>query len=224
MSFWSDATEIARVDLVTEGRAGETYRLIAPFAVVALMIIPLALDLRLNLVSEVAFGFYWAFGLLFGLQVALRQLANDTPERRDLFRLIGVDPAARFVGRTISATILMSGFLAVLALATIVLFDPEIAAGVWPVLILATVLAGLGLSELGTIAGEVAAGLGSRTSLASLVVAPLALPILIGASQSVEAVGRGTSILPWILLLVACDLALAVAGVALAKPLEEANA
>ncbi len=224
MRFWSDAIEIARVDLVTEGRAGETFRLVVPFAVVALMIIPMALDLRLSLISEVAFGLYWAFGLLFGLQVALRQLVNDSQERRDMFRLIGVDPAARFVGRSISATVLMIGFLVALGLATVVLFTPEPSSGVWPVLVVATLLAGLGLSELGTIAGEIAAGLGSRTSLASLVIAPLALPILLGASQAVEAVGRETSILPWILLLIACDLALAVTGVALAKPLEEANA
>lgn len=224
MKFWSSVTEIARVDLVTEGRAGETYRLIAPFALVSLMIIPLALDLRLAVVSEVAFGIYWAFGLLFGLQVALRQLASDSSERRDMFRLLGVDPAARFVGRALSSSVLMTGFFGVLGIAAIVLFDPELSTGVWPVLIASTLLTGIGLSELGTIAGEVTAGLGSRNALASLIVAPLALPLLIGASQSVEAVGRETSILPWILLLVACDLALAVAGVALAKPLEEANA
>lgn len=224
MSFWTQTVEIARVDLITEGRAGETYRLIIPFAVVSLMIFPLALDLRLALVSEVAFGIFWALGLLFGLQVALRQLASDSPERRDQFRLSGVDPAARFVGRTISSTVLMTGFLVVLALATVVLFDPELTAGSGLVILVAVPLTGIGLSELGTIAGEVTAGIGARNALASLIIAPLALPILVGASQSVEAVGRETSILPWILLLVACDLALAVAGVALAKPLEEANA
>jgi len=69
----------------------------------------------------------------------------------------------------------------------------------------------------------VTAGLSNRTILASLIVAPLALPLVIGASQSVGAIDRGTSILPWTLLLVASDLALAVAGVALAKPLEEAT-
>ena len=224
MSFWTQSLEIARVDLVTEGRAGETYRLIIPFAIVSMMIFPLALDLRLTLVSEVAFGIFWALGLLFGLQVALRQLASDSPERRDQFRLLGVDPAARFVGRTVSSTVLMTGFLLALSLATVILFDPELSGTSWLVLLIAVPLTGIGLSELGTIAGEVTSGIGSRNALASLIIAPLALPILIGASQAVEAVGRETSILPWILLLFACDLALAVAGVALAKPLEEANA
>jgi heme exporter protein B len=81
----------------------------------------------------------------------------------------------------------------------------------------------IGLTELGTLAGEVTAGLRNRSALASLIVAPLALPLVIGASQSVRALVQDTGILTWILLLIASDLALAVAGVALAKPLEEAT-
>lgn len=223
MTFWLQTIEITRVDLVTERRAGETYRIVAPFAIVSLMMVPLALDLRLSLVSSVAFGVYWALGLLFGMQVALRQLAADSSERRDMYRLLGVDPAAKFVGRVISGSVLTIGLLLILSIATVVLFDPDLSTGTWPVLAVSMILAGIGLSELGTLAGGVTAGVGSRNALASLIIAPLALPILIGASQAVEAVGRESSILPWILLLIACDLALAVAGVALAKPLEEAN-
>jgi heme exporter protein B len=91
------------------------------------------------------------------------------------------------------------------------------------VLVVSTLLLGIGLTELGTLAGEVTTGLRARTSLASLIVAPLALPLIIGASQSVEALEQDTGILPWVLLLVTSDLALAVAGVALARPLEEAT-
>jgi heme exporter protein B len=84
-------------------------------------------------------------------------------------------------------------------------------------------LVAIGLTELGTLAGEVTAGLRSRTSLASLIVAPLAIPLIIGGSQTLESVAREATILPWILLLLATDLALAVAGVGLARPLEEAS-
>jgi heme exporter protein B len=84
-------------------------------------------------------------------------------------------------------------------------------------------LTAVGLTELGTLAGEVTAGLRSRTALASLIVAPLAIPLVIGGSQTLESLTRDTSILPWLLLLVATDLSLAVAGVALARPLEEAS-
>ena len=223
MRFWKQALEIARVDLTVEGRIGSTLRITLPFAVVALMVFPLALDLQLVLVSTIGIGVFWALGILFGMQVALRQSATDTRERRDLQALLGVDPAARFVGRLISGGVLMSGFLFIVLLAMVVLFDPAVPDGGWPVLIISTFLVAIGLTELGTLAGEVTAGLSNRTVLASLIVAPLALPLIIGASQSVGALSRDTGILPWILLLIASDLALAVAGVALAQPLEEAT-
>lgn len=223
MTFWRQAFEIARVDLTVEGRIGNTIRITLPFAIVALMVFPLALGLRLNVVSDIGVGVFWALGILFGMQVALRQSATDTRERRDLQALLGVDPAARFTGRVISGGVLMIGFLLTLLAGTIVLFDPVVPDGGWPVLILSTLLVGIGLTELGTLAGEVTTGLSNRTILASLIVAPLALPLIIGASQAVGALERDASILPWTLLLIASDLALAVAGVALAQPLEEAT-
>lgn len=223
MTFWGQALEIARVDLTIERRVGNTVRITLPFAVVALMVFPLALGLRLNLVSAIGLGVFWALGILFGMQVALRQTATDTGQRRDLQALLGVDPAARFVGRLISGGLLMIGFLLALLVGMAVLFDPDLPAGSWPILLVSTVLFAIGLTELGTLAGEVTTGLAHRTVLASLIVAPLALPLIVGASQSVEALERDTGILPWILLLIATDLALAVAGVALARPLEEAT-
>ncbi|MGH3650634.1 MAG: heme exporter protein CcmB, partial [Acidimicrobiia bacterium] len=145
------------------------------------------------------------------------------PERRDLQALLGVDPVARFTGRVLSGGTLMIGFLLTLLLAMALLFDPDVPPRAWPVLVTASLLVAIGLTALGTLAGEVTTGLSNRTTLASLIVAPLALPLIIGASQSVGAVERDTGILPWVLLLIASDLALAVAGVALARPLEEAT-
>lgn len=223
MTFWRQAMEIARVDLTVERRVGNTLRITLPFAVVALVVFPLALGLRLNVLSTVGLGIFWAIGILFGMQVALRQSADDSPERRDLHALLGVDPAARFVGRLFSGGLLMIGFLLVLLAGMTVLFDPVVPLGGWPVLVVATLLVAIGLTELGTLAGEITTGIANRTVLASLIVAPLALPLIVGGSQAVEAVARDTGILPWILLLIATDLALAVAGVALAKPLEEAT-
>jgi heme exporter protein B len=223
MTFWRQALEIARVDLVVERRAGETLRIVLPFSVVALMVFPLALDLQLRVVSEVGIGVFWALGVLFGMQIALRQSASDTPDRRDLHVLSGVDPAARFTGRALSGGVLMTAYLVLMLIAMVILFDPDVPTGGLAVLLASTLLVAIGLTELGTLAGEVTAGLRNRTPLASLIVAPLALPLVIGASQSVEALERETGILPWTLLLIASDLALAVAGVALAKPLEEAT-
>lgn len=223
MSFWQQTTEIARVDLAVERRVGDVFRIVIPFAVVSLLVFPLALGADLSSISLIGPAVFWALGILFGMQVALRQSANDSEERRDLYALLGVDPATRFVGRTLSGTVLMIGFLATLLVAMVVLYSPDFTSGWIGPTALAALLMALGLTELGTLAGDVTAGLRNRSSLASLIVAPLAIPLVIGASQTLEAHARGTSILVWILLLVATDLALAVAGVALARPMEEAS-
>jgi heme exporter protein B len=223
MTFWDQAIEISRVDLRVERRMGDVLRIILPFAIIALLVFPLALGVDLSAITQLGPAVFWAIGVLFGMQVALRQAADDRPERRDLYALLGVDPAARFVGRTMSGSVLLVGFMIVLLVATLVLYSPRLPSG-WPgAVILAVLLTAVGLTELGTLAGEVTAGLRSRTVLASLIVAPLAIPLVIGGSQTLESLTRDTSILPWLLLLVATDLALAVAGVALARPLEEAS-
>jgi len=223
VSFWSQAREIARVDLIVERRIGETLRIILPFAAVSLLVFPFALSTRLSILREIGPGVFWALGILFGMQVALRQSAADDRARRDLHALMGVDPAARFVGRLLSGTLLTFAFLVVLFGTMVVLYAPELPPGSLPVTALGALLLSVGLTELGTLAGEVTAGLRNRTTLASLIVAPLALPLVIGASQTLTALNRGTVILPWVLLMITTDLALAVAGVGLAKPIEEAT-
>ena len=223
MSLWSQSLEIARVDLSVERRSGDVFRVIIPFGVIALLVFPFALGADLTSITLLGPAVYWAIGILFGLQIALRQAAYDTPTRRDLYALLGVDPAARFVGRALSGSVLSAGFFAALLVATLVIYSPEFPSG-WPLpVVLATALAAVGLTELGTLAGEVTADLRNRSTLAPLLVAPLSLPLVIGGSQTVESLARGTSILPWILLLLATDLALAVAGVGLAQPLEETS-
>ena len=223
MSFWHQTLELARVDLTVERRLGETLRIIAPFALVALAIFPLAMGLRLTLVSEMGTAVFWAVGVLFGMQVGLRRSSSDDRERRDLHALLGVDPSARFAGRVLAGSLLTTIFLVVLFLAMTVLYGPELPESAVLGATLAIILAAVGLAELGTIAGEITWGLRDRTALASLIVAPLAIPLVIGGSQTLQAMLGDTGILPWVLLMITTDLALAVAGVALARPLEEAT-
>jgi len=223
VSFWHQTLELARVDLTVERRLGETLRIIAPFALVALAIFPLALGLRLTLVSEIGTAVFWAVGVLFGMQVALRRSSSDDRERRDLHALLGVDPSARFAGRVLAGSLLTTIFLVVLFLAMTILYGPELPESAAPVALFAIILVAVGLAELGTLAGEITWGLRDRTALASLIVAPLAIPLVIGGSQTLQAIAGDTGILPWVLLMITTDLALAVAGVALARPLEEAT-
>jgi heme exporter protein B len=221
MRFWPQVRETASVDLKLERRLGETIRLTLPFALSALLVLPLALGTQLAAARVIGPAFFWVIGILFGLQVALRQSANDTQERRDMERLLGLDPAARFLGRTISGGLLLTGLLVVLFVAMVVLYSPRLARDAWLVMLLCVTLFAIGVTEISTLAGEVARGLRNRAAVASLLIVPLSLPLVIGASQALAALSGGTGILPWILLLIGTDLALGVIGVGLAKPLED---
>jgi heme exporter protein B len=220
MSFWSQAFEITRKDLLVESRTAEVVTMTAPFGAAALILIPLAIGTDAPLLSDLGPGLYWIVVLLFGMLVILRKSAVDGQPQRDLVRLLGIDPVARFTGATIATTVLVLTFEVVLVPVLIALYNPDF--GSWPLLLVILPLVAVGMGLLGTIAGSVTTSVGTRTSLTPLLVVPLSLPLLLGATQALEALRLGRTILPWLVLLVAVNLALAVTGVLAARPLEEA--
>ncbi|MDH3261228.1 MAG: heme exporter protein CcmB [Acidimicrobiia bacterium] len=220
--FWQQAKEIARKDLLVEGRAGEALYITIPFGAVALMLIPLAIGTDRPLLAQVGPGMFLAVSLLFGMLVAFRQTAADTPPQQELLTLLGTDPAAKFVGRAATSTLLLVVFEIVLVPVTILLYNPGRIPG-WPWLILVLAMLASGLALVGTLAGSVTAGLRTRNTLTPLLVAPLSMPLLLGSAQVVEALKQEQSILLWITLLATMNLALAVIGVVTARPLEESS-
>jgi len=220
--FWHQAREIARKDLLVEGRAGEALYITIPFGAVALMLIPLAIGTDRPLLARVGPGMFLAVSLLFGMLVAFRQTAADTPPQQELLTLLGTDPAAKFVGRTATSTLLLVVFEIVLVPVTILLYNPGRIPG-WPWLIPVLVMLASGLALVGTLAGSVTAGLRTRNTLTPLLVAPLSMPLLLASAQVVEALRQEESILLWITLLATMNLAIAVIGVLTARPLEESG-
>lgn len=220
--FWRQVRAIARRDLIVEGRSRETVAVVVPFAAAAVFVVPFATDALDVRLATLAFPVYWLVGLLFGMQVALRQTAVETTAQRRQLALLGVDPVARFTGRVVSGSALILVVLAVTAPLVFLFYDPEPIPRPWP-MIGVLVLFAAGLAMLSTLAGDVAAGLATRTSLAPLLVIPVSVPLLLGAAQSLESLVRGRTTLPWVLTLVVADLALAVTGVVTARSLEESN-
>jgi heme exporter protein B len=217
--FWSQATEIAGKDLRTEVRTGEVLLITIPFGGIALMLIPLAVGTDAPLLRTIGPGMYWAVILLFGVLVALRQSGVEQPAQRDLLALLGVDPAARFVGQAGATTILLLAFELLLAPVALALYNPALRGWGWIAVLIPLVAIGLGL--LGTLAATIAASIAS-SALVPLIVAPLSVPILLAASQTMDGLRVGSTIVGWILLLLIMDLLLAVAGVLSAQPLQEA--
>ena len=214
------AFEIARHDLLVERRAKETLTVVVPFGLAALIALPMAIGTDLPLISRIGPAAYWSTALLFGMQIAWRTTVADTGPNRDLITLLGVSPVSRFWGRTIASAVLLVAFMLLLGVAAILLFSPQIPLTPWLLLIL--FLFATGLAIVATLAADITTGLSGRSVLASVLVVPLALPLLVGAAQAVESLSRGSGILPWLLMLAAAEIVLGAAGTLAAKPLEEA--
>lgn len=219
-TFWRSVGIIARRDLRVELRSGEAISVVFPFAVVATWVAPLATDASSALLRDLAAPVYWLVLLLFGMMIVFRQTASETATHRRVLALTGLDPAARFAGRAAASAVILIPVAGALVIPIVVLYDYAPPAESWlmgPVLILAAT----GLSMLGSLAGDVTVGLRARTSLAPLLMAPLAVPLLMGGSQALESLISGRSIISWVLVLVIANLGLAAAGVMSARALEE---
>jgi len=210
---------LMRYELRDEVRGGEVAFVVVPFAVVALLAIPLAVGIDTPLLQRIGPGIYWAIVVLFGVLVTQRHSSAPPPAARDMLRLAGVDPAARFAATTLASFFLLLAFEIGAGLATVALYSPVLDSW-WPLAMLLPLTAS-GLAMIGTIAGNLVAGLDARTSLAPLLVVPIAVPLLLGAAQATEGLRVGGGILRWVLLLAIVDTLLAVAGVLTARPLEE---
>lgn len=209
----------AKRDLARERRRGEVLWVTIPFGVVAMLLIPMAVGADAPRLRELGPGLYWVIVLLFGVLVTVRATAADTPQQRDLNRLIGLDPAAGFVGRSLASFVLLLAFEVVVGLATIALYDVSLAGWLWLPVIL--VIAGAGLALIGSLAASIAGNLATGPALVPLLVAPLAVPLLLGATQALDGLRLGNGILPWLLLMVTVVLVLLIVGVVTARPLQE---
>jgi heme exporter protein B len=213
---------LVSAELRAERRLAEVAMVIAPFGVAAMLVVPMAVGIETTLLARIGPGLFWVVILLFGLTVTQRQTAGVSPGHDEALRLLGADPAARFAATSIATTVLLLAFQAVVGATMLVLYDPEIIGWAWLALVLP--LAAAGLAMLGTIAGSIARGLGSRSTLAPLLAVPLAIPILLSGAQAMEGLASGAGILRWVLTLALVDVLLAVTGVLTARPLEEASA
>ena len=215
----AQALELARKDLRLEVRAGEALFVTAPFGAVSLLLVPLAVGTDVPMLRSIGSGMYWVVVLLFGVLVTLRQSAVDAPPQVALLRLTGIHPAVALAGRAAANAVLLLAFeLAVLPVAVIV-YDPPLDG--WPWLLPVLPLVAVGLAVLGTLAGALAQGLAGRTAVGPLLVVPLALPLLLSATQILEAARYGASPLPWLALLALVDVVLALAVLLSARSLEE---
>jgi heme exporter protein B len=212
-------TAVARRDLARERRTGEVVWVTVPFGAVALLLIPLAVGTDVPMLQRVGPGLYWVIVLLFGVLISVRQANVETPAQRDQLALTGMDPALVFTARAAASFVLLLVFEAVLGVVAFVLYDIPVVG--WWLIPVSMVVVAAGLSLLGTLAAGIVSTGRAAAALVPLLVAPLSIPLLIGATQAAEALRLGRSSLTWVLMMIVSTLVLAIAGVLSARPLQE---
>lgn len=209
----------ARKDLLLERRDGEALLITVPFGAVALLLIPIAVGADIPVLRTLGPGMYWSVIVLFGLLVALRKSAVESAAQLTMLRLAGVADASRLLGGALASAALLLTFEVILAPVSVMLYDP-VPAG-WPWLLFVMPAMAVGLALLGSIANGLLGPLGMRATLGMLLCVPLALPLLLGATQTLEAADYGRSPLPWLLLLLIVDLVLFLGVLFVGHTLEE---
>lgn len=206
-------------DLQLEARGRESLLVIAPFGAVALLLAPMAVGTSTPLLRQLGPGLYWLVVLLFGVLVSFRHTATESEAQHAALRLCGVDPVVRLAGRTVANAVLLLAVEAVLAPVAVVLYSPDLAGGLWVVPMLPLVAVGLAL--FGTLANALAQHLGGPGALGPLLVVPIATPLLLSATQVLQAARLDRPPLSWLLLALTVDLAAALLVVLVARHLED---
>lgn len=213
------AVTVMSRDLRREFRSGEVLWVTLPFGGIALLLVPLAVGTSADVLHRIGPGMFWVIVMLFGVLTSVRRANSETDTQKDFIALVGLDPAATFAGRAAASFLLLLMFEVVLGVVAVVLYDITVDGLL--VLPLVLVLVAAGLSLLGTLASGIASSGQSATALVPLLVAPMSVPLLLGATQSLEAIRLGRSSLTWVLMMTIVVLLLAVTGVMSARTLQE---
>lgn len=217
--FWPQAFAIARRDLDRERRSGEVAWVTIPFGAIALLLVPLAVGINQDVLSRIGTGMLFVVVMLFGVLTAVRRTNIETPAQRDAIALLGIDPVAEFVGRSMATAVLLLAFQVVMGAVTVALYGLDLAGWEWMLIVMP--LAAIGLAELGTLSGAIAASVNAGPALVPLLVTPLAIPLLLGATQTIQSIDREGVNLSWLVLMTIVVLILAIVGVVTARPLQE---
>jgi len=217
--FTAQVAAVVERDLRRERRRGDVFWVTIPFGAMALLLAPLAIGTDSALLQRIGPGLYWVIVMLFGVLVSVGRASAETQSQRDAVSLLGLDPAAGYVGRSISAAGLLIVFELVVGAVAVVLYGFGLIGIPWLAVTLVIVALGLGL--LGSLAASLVGSGSAGSALVPLLVAPLTVPLLLGATQAYEGLRLGDSILRWMLLMAAVVLVAAIAGVLTARPLQE---
>ncbi len=207
--FWQPAAAILWKDLLAEMRSRELISGMLVFALIVVVVLNFAVELRLDLARQASIGFLWVTILFAGMLGLSRSLAREKDRGcLDGLLLCPVDRGMIFLGKMIGNLIFVLAVELVIIPLFVFLFD---VAFYRPLLLLAVLLGTIGFAGVGTLLSAMVVHTRSREVMLPILLLPVMVPLVLAAVRAGRAALHGwplSDYLPWAALMVAFDVVL----------------
>ncbi len=191
-----------RREIRIELRSRTTLSQILPFSAIVLVLVAFIFNLDTKLLRDTAAAIFWivtTFSVIFSVTRSMRvEFENNALEGQLIY---GASAIAIFFGKVLGQTVILYVADIIVGALTFVLYG--VSPGNYLLLVLATLLATLGLCAIGLLYGALIGEARGGEGLLPLLLLPIALPILVAATKTwQDGLGRNGSINdPWLKLI-----------------------
>lgn len=209
--FFKPVAAIIWKDLVAELRSKEMFSAMLVFALIEVIVLNFAVELRASLAKEAAIGFLWVTIIFSGMLGLNRSLSREK-DRGCLDGLL-LCPASRgaiYTGKMAGNLLFILAADAVIIPVFVVLFNVPF---LKPLLLLTVLLGTIGFAGIGTLLSAMAVHTRAREVLLPIILLPVSIPLILASVRASRIIieGRGLAdFWPWIGLLVTFDVLLLV--------------
>jgi heme exporter protein B len=183
------ALAVARKDLTSEWRTRELVPALGQFVVLALVIANFGFQIDNQNATVIAPGVLWLALVFAGLVAFGRAFAAEREQASlEAILMTPASPAAIFAGKAIAAGLLLIACEAILLPALALFFGTPLN----PALVVAVLVATVGMAALGCLFAAMVARVRSREVLLPLLTLPLWIPFIVAGGQAVQ-VAMGAS-------------------------------
>jgi len=191
-TVWRAAAIVAGKDLRIEARTRVAVNQVAPFAVLVLLLFAFAFDSSTRVLRDGTPGLFWIAVLLSGLLAVQRAFSLEASDGLlDALRMSGLPPAGIFLGKVASVALQLLVLDVLLGLGVVALYDATL--GAPALLVPSVVVATIGLAAVGCLYGVLSMGQRVAATLLPLLMLPALAPLLLCATQAVDAALTSTS-------------------------------
>jgi len=213
---------VAKKDLRVEWRSRVILWQVLPFGVIALILAGLALGPATATLRHAAPGLFYVVVLLVALlAIGRSQSIEASVGTRTSVRMLGLDPAGVFLGKSLALLVELAVTSAVLLTGVVVFFHVRAQGALEATPSIVVALAAVACA--GTIYGSLVADSSVQTTLLPIIVLPPLAGVLIAGEEAFASALTGSSATRWVVFLAAAAVAYAALGVLLYGVAEESS-